>query len=59
MKRLKRKHIIIAVLTLIAVIVISIVWNRSPEPEKISYNTFLDAVETGNIEKVFLGQDDQ
>jgi cell division protease FtsH len=58
MKRLKRKHIIVAVLTLIAVVVISALLNRSPEPEKISYNAFLDAVEKGNIEKVFLGQDD-
>ena len=59
MKKGKRIHIVIAVLILAAAVLTSILMNRPPEPEEITYNTFLKAVEQGKIEKVYLNEADR
>ncbi|HHY82355.1 MAG TPA: ATP-dependent metallopeptidase FtsH/Yme1/Tma family protein [Clostridiales bacterium] len=58
MKKVKKIHIIAVVLVISAVIAGILFANRSPEPEKITYNQFLQAVEYGNIGNVYLGNSD-
>jgi cell division protease FtsH len=57
MKKVKKIHIIAAVLILSAAILTGILLTRSPEPQKITYNAFVEAVGQGKIEKVFLNDD--
>jgi cell division protease FtsH len=59
MKKVKKIHIIVAVLILFVSIAAGVFLNRSPEPEKIAYNAFIEAVEKGNVEKVYLNEDAQ
>lgn len=53
MKKINIKYIIGA-LVIIAIIVLAILWNPSPNPQEISYNQFLESVEDGLVERVYL-----
>ncbi|HCS74207.1 MAG TPA: cell division protein FtsH [Clostridiales bacterium] len=53
MKKFEKKYVIGAFLIII-IVVLSILLSPSPEPEQISYNQFLEAVEEGVVEKVYL-----
>ena len=50
------KNYIIGALLIIAIVVVGILWNPSAKPAKISYNQFLESVEEGVVEKVYLDQ---
>lgn len=56
--KINKFHIIAAVL-IIGVIVAGILLNQQPEHEKITYNQFIQAIEEGKIEKVYLNHSDQ
>ncbi|NLC44571.1 MAG: ATP-dependent metallopeptidase FtsH/Yme1/Tma family protein, partial [Clostridiales bacterium] len=53
MKKINIKYIIGA-LVIIAIIVLAILWNPSPNPQEISYNQFLESVEVGLVKRVYL-----
>ena len=56
--KINKFHIIAAVL-IIGAVLAGILLNQQPEHEKITYNEFLQAVEEGKIEKVYLNHSDQ
>ena len=57
---MSKKHKIIIISVIITLLLtIHGVWQwQKPKPEKISYNQFLEEVEKGSIEKVFLSDED-
>ena len=57
-KSVKKIHII-AVIVIIGVIAAGILLNRQPKHDNITYNQFLQAVEEGRVEKVYLDSSDQ
>ena len=59
MKKKKGFLLIVPVLLLIVGILAGYLLNRSPEPEEITYNTFLEAVEQEKIETVYLNDGDR
>jgi cell division protease FtsH len=56
--KINKFHIIAAVL-IIGAVLAGILLNQQPEHQKITYNEFLQAVEEGKIEKVYLNHSDQ
>ncbi|HHU49704.1 MAG: ATP-dependent zinc metalloprotease FtsH [Caldicoprobacterales bacterium] len=58
MKKIKKSHIIAAILIFSAILA-GILFSRRPEHERITYNQFIQAVEEGRIEKVYLDNSEQ
>ena len=57
-KKIKKSHIIAAILIFSAILA-GILFSRRPEHERITYNQFIQAVEEGRIEKVYLDNSEQ
>lgn len=58
MRKVKKLHVIAALVIVVAIIVAGVFVTRSPKPETISYNQFLIVLDQGKVNKVFLNDGD-